>query len=163
MSRIGATRLASVLVALSLATATTALAADEQNVSGGLTAAGAPLAVHGYDPVAFFTEGVAMIGSAKYTAVHEGAAYRFVSEKNKSRFEKSPAKYLPQYGGFCAYGVSVDKKFDGDPRVFEIVDGKLYFNLNPEIQATWAKDIPGNIRKADRSWATIGSQAASEL
>ena len=104
-----------------------------------------------------------MIGSAKQTAVHKGAAYRFVSESNHKRFEKNPARYLPRYGGFCAYGVSVGKKFDGDPRVFKIVDDTLYFNLNPEIKATWVKDIPGNIRKADRNWTRIESKAVASL
>ena len=120
-------------------------------------------AIEGADPVAYFTDGVPMIGSAKHTSVHEGAAYRFVSESNRKRFESSPADYLPQYGGFCAYGVSVGKKFDGDPRVFKVVDDKLFFNLNPEIKATWTKDIPGNVRKADRNWERIRDRAARSL
>ncbi|ANM32169.1 hypothetical protein ABI59_09270 [Acidobacteria bacterium Mor1] len=145
------------------ALASVAHGAEEINVSGGLTGAGAPLAMHGYDPVAYFTDGVAMIGSAKHSVKRDGAAYRFVSEANKRRFEKNPARYQPQFGGFCAYGVSVGKKFDGDPRVWKIVDGKLYFNLNPDIKATWLQDTAGNLRKADKNWPRIQSKPASAL
>ena len=116
------------------------LAHDEVNVSASLTGATKPLAIHGYDPVAYFTVGLPTTGSAKFTATHGGAAYRFASEANKAAFEKNPARYLPQFGGFCAFGVTVGRKFDGDPRVFEIVDNRLYLNLNPDIQAKWRKD-----------------------
>jgi YHS domain-containing protein len=136
---------------------------DKQNVGTGLTGAGAPLAIHGYDSVAYFTDGLSMPGSAKHTATHNGAAYRFVSKANKKAFEKDPASFLPQYGGFCAFGVSVGKKFDGDPRVFEVVDGKLYFNLNPDIKSKWVKDIPGNVRKADRKWTDIRAKSVAAL
>lgn len=146
-----------------LSVAGASLAADEINVAGGLTGAGAPLAIHGYDAVAYFTDGAAMQGSAKHTAVHEGAAFRFVSDANKRKFEKSPEKYAPQFGGFCAYGASVGKKFDGDPRVFEVVGDKLYFNLNPDIKATWEKDIPKNIQKANSQWTKIRTKAAASL
>ena len=141
----------------------TVLADDEINTSTGMTIVGAPLAIHGYDPVAYFTEGRALVGKAVYTATHDDAAYRFISQANKEKFEANPDRYVPQYGGFCAFGVSVGAKFDGDPRLFRIVDGKLYFNLNPEIRAQWIKDIPGNIKKANRNWTQIGDKAVSEL
>ena len=140
-----------------------AYAGHHVNTSTGMTLASAPLAMHGYDAVAYFTEGRARVGKATFTAVHDGAAYRFVSEANKERFEKSPQRYAPQYGGYCAFGVSVGAKFDGDPRLFRIVGGKLYFNLNPEIQSQWIEDIPGNIKKADRNWKQIRNKAVSEL
>ena len=104
-----------------------------------------------------------MLGSAKHTAKHDGAAYRFVSESNKKVFERNAARYAPQFGGFCAFGVSVGSKFDGDPRLFEVVDDKLYFNLNPDIQKTWRKDIPGNIAKAERNWTRIKDRAPAGL
>ena len=146
----------------SFAIATFAHAQDTQNVSAGLTGAGAPLAIHGYDPVAYFTAGLPTQGSAKFTATHGGAAYRFASEANKKAFESNPTKYLPQFGGFCAFGVTVERKFDGDPRVFEVVDGKLYLNLNPDIQAMWRKDTRGNIRKAEKNWTALRSKAAHD-
>ena len=76
---------------------------------------------------------------------------------------KPAERYVPQYGGYCAFGVSVGAKFDGDPTLFRVVDGKLYFNLNPKIQGMWLKDIPGNITKADQSWTQIWGTAPAEL
>lgn len=147
------------LAALSLA----AQAGTPVNVSQGMTLAGVPLAIHGYDPVAFFTEGRALIGHAAHTVVHAGAAYRFASESNKKAFEKEPDRYAPQYGGFCAYGVALGAKFDGDPRVFTVADGKLYFNLNPDIQKKWEEDRTGNIIKAEKTWPTIRDKDPAKL
>lgn len=141
----------------------TALAADEVNVARGLTVAGAPLALHGYDPVAYFTEGAPVRGQHAYTVVHEGAAYRFASAEHQRLFEAAPARYLPQYGGYCAYGVALGKKFDGDPRLWLIHDDRLYLNLNPEIVAAFEKDVRGNLRKADQKWPGIRSKAVGEL
>ncbi len=146
-----------------LVAASVAVAGNHQNVTAGLTLAGAPLAIHGYDPVAFHTDGKAMLGNAKHTAVNDGAAYRFVNEANQKLFEKDPRKYLPAYGGFCAYGVALGAKFDGDPRVFEVVDHTLYFNLDPDIQKKWSEDKAGNIQKAEANWPKIKEKAPSEL
>ncbi|MEM7279932.1 MAG: YHS domain-containing (seleno)protein, partial [Pseudomonadota bacterium] len=72
-------------------------------------------------------------------------------------------KYTPAYGGYCAFGVSVGKKFVGDPEVWKIVDGKLYLNLDTRIQADWIKDIPGRIKSADKQWTKIASKNPAEL
>lgn len=153
-----------VLVAFFLGALTQAAQANPRiNVSQGLTQVGAPLAIHGYDPVEYFTEGRAVIGEAAYTIVHEGAAYRFASESNKKAFEMDPERYLPQYGGFCAFGVALGAKFDGDPRLFAIVDGKLYLNLNPAIQKKWNEDRARNIEKAQENWPRIRDKDPREL
>jgi hypothetical protein len=154
---------ATVALVFLAAAATAAVAGNQQDVSAGLTLAGAPLAIHGYDPVAFHTEGEARLGSAKFAAVHDGAAFRFVSEANQKLFEKNPQKYAPAFGGYCAYGVALGAKFDGDPRVFEIVDGTLYFNLDPDIQKKWSEDIPGNVKKAEANWKKIRDTAPADL
>ena len=138
-------------------------AADEVNVVPGLSIAGAPLALHGYDPVAYFTQGKPLRGSDSLVHIHEGAAYRFASEAHLERFKADPALYAPQYGGFCAFGVSVGKKFDGDPRLWKIEDGKLYLNLNEEIYATFLEDVEGNVAKADGNWPEIEHTAAKDL
>lgn len=161
-SSIGSLGLLAALVILLGFTASVAYA-HHVNVSSGLTAGGAPLAIHGYDPVAYFTKGQAHVGKATFTAVHEGVAYRFASQSNKTTFEKNPQRYAPQYGGYCAFGVSVGAKFDGDPTLWRIVNDKLYFNLNPEIQEKWLEDVPGNIAKADRNWRQIRDKAPSDL
>lgn len=138
-------------------------AGPDVNTTLGMTGAKAPLAAHGYDPVAFFTENRALPGKAAYSATHNGAAYRFASESNKRTFEKNPEQYVPQYGGYCAYGVAVGAKFDGDPRLFKVVGGRLYFNLNPDIQQKWLEDVPGNIRKADANWSKIRNTPPDQL
>jgi YHS domain-containing protein len=140
-----------------------ALAGTETNVSSGLTAKGPGLAVHGYDVVAYFTDGQPTRGRAKYSIVYEDATYRFANEEHLEAFEDNPEKYLPQYGGYCAYGVAVGAKFDGDPHLWRIVDGKLYLNLNEEVQATWQKRISRYIKKGDRNWPRIAGKTPEEL
>lgn len=140
-----------------------ALAVDEHNVVSGLTAAGAPLALHGIDPVAFIELGNRIEGSASHTAVHDGVAYYFASAENKDTFEKRPSRYVPENGGFCTFGVSVGKKFDGDPNYADVVDGKLYVFLNEDIFKMYQKDREGTIKKARGQWRKIRHTAASEL
>lgn len=112
-------------------------------------------ALKGYDVVAYFTEGKPVKGSDAFELEWNGATWRFSSAANKNLFAKDPRKYAPQYGGFCAYGVSRGYTVGVDPAAWRIVDGKLYLNYNAEVQAEWVKDIPGYITKADRNWPKI--------
>jgi YHS domain-containing protein len=139
------------------------LAADEVNVSTGGTMAGKPLALHGYDPVAYFTDGKPVIGDAGHSAVYNGAAYYFASADHKKTFEANPARYAPAYGGFCAYGVGVGKKFDGSPQYWTVKDGKLYLNVTADISRKFAGDLGGNIKKAEKNWGTIEHKAVGSL
>lgn len=130
--------------------------------SGKVLVAGKPapgIALHGYDAVAYFNGGKPAIGNAQFATVHDDATYRFSSKANLDAFEADPAHYMPQFGGYCAFGVSVGAKFDGDPLMWRIVDGKLYVNLGTDIQQEWLKDIPSNIRKAEANWRTLADQA----
>jgi YHS domain-containing protein len=161
-TRIAATLSALAVVGL-LALPGAGFAGSRTNVSQGLTEKGVPLAMHSYDPVAYFTEGKPVLGVAAHTAVFDGAAYRFSSEENQRAFEKDPTHYVPAYRGFCAYGVAEGAKFDGDPRVFSLVDGRLYLNLNPDIQALWNKDRAGNIKMAEGNWPGIRDKDPAEL
>lgn len=86
---------------------------------------------------------------------YQGVAYIFASTENKKIFAANPEKYLPAYGGYCAYGVSVCHKVISDPLAWKIVNDKLYLNLDKQIQEIWAKDMPGNIKKADAQWIKI--------
>ena len=119
--------------------------------------------ISGYDPVSYFTEGKAQRGSGYYMADYEGVTYAFASEENKEKFEANPEKYAPAYGGWCAYGVAVGKKFVANPEVWKIVGGKLYLNLDRDIQSKWKKDIPGYIKTADNNWTEIREKAPSDL
>jgi YHS domain-containing protein len=144
-------------------TLTPALAADEINASIGLTAEGSPLALHGYDPVAYFTEGAPMPGRAELAAQHEGATYYFATKENRDAFAKQPARYAPAYGGYCAFGVSVGKKFDGNPNYWTVSGDRLYLNLNADIAEKFQKDVPGAIAKADRQWSRIRTASVGDL
>jgi YHS domain-containing protein len=117
----------------------------------------------GYDPVAYHTEGMPVKGSGYHVAEHEGVTYLFANKKNRKKFEADPRKYLPAYGGFCAYGVSLGKKFASDPEVWRIENGKLFLNLDGDIQRKWEKDLSGHIRKADVNWPGIEEKAPAEL
>ncbi|MEG0869264.1 MULTISPECIES: YHS domain-containing (seleno)protein [Gammaproteobacteria] len=154
---------AAVIFSSAVVLPTIALASDEVNVSRGLVESGKPLAVHGYDVVSYFTDGKPTHGSSKFDEVYQGATYRFSSEENLKAFKDNPAKYAPQFGGFCAYGTALGKKFDGDPEDWTIAEGKLYLNLNPDIQEKFRKDVPGFIGKADKNWTKIQHTGVSEL
>lgn len=119
--------------------------------------------ISGYDPVSYFTEGKPQRGSGYHVADHKGVSYAFVSEEHKEMFEANPEMYAPAYGGWCAYGVAVGKKFVTDPEVWKIVKGKLYLNLDRDIQSKWTKDIPGYIKTADPNWTEIRDKAPSDL
>lgn len=120
-------------------------------------------AVQGYDVVSYHTGKRPIRGNGHYVANHDGATYLFASEENLKRFEKNPEKYVPAYNGFCAFGVSVGKKFAGDPEVFRVVNGTTYLNLDAGIQDEWLKDTKGRIKSADRKWDSIKDKDPSSL
>lgn len=111
--------------------------------------------VGGYDIVAYHTQGKATRGTGWHAAVHDGTTYLFSSKENRALFVKNPDRYLPKYGGFCAFGAAMGKKFYADPTVWKIVDGNLYLNLDPKIQNKFVSDLSGNIAKADENWPEL--------
>ena len=141
---------------------TAAYAVDETNVSKGITLSGVGVAAHSYDVVSFFA-GKPTLGVDAHATTYDGATYRFATAANLAKFKAAPEKYAPAYGGFCAYGVALGKKLDGDPRYWKIVDGKLNLLLNGDVFETWKKDIAGNNRTADRKWTAIRSTAIDKL
>lgn len=161
MHSLPASLLVLVLAACSLPHGATA--ADEQNVTTAIVATGKPLAIHGYDPVAYFTVGTPTRGSAKFAFVQGEVTYYFASQANLDAFKADPVKYEPAYGGFCAFGASVGKKFDGDPRIFTIKDGRLFLNLNEDIAQKFNADVDGAVKKADEQWKRIKSAPVRSL
>jgi YHS domain-containing protein len=121
------------------------------------------IALKGHDPVAYFTENKPVAGSPDYTASHNGATYRFASAENRDLFAAEPDKYAPQYGGYCAFGTTMQMKIPGDPSAFKVVDDKLYINSSPDIQSRWSQDVPGNIATADGIWPEIVDKSPEEL
>ena len=134
-----------------------ALVADE-TVKPVNTAGGGP-ALHGYDPVAYFTEGVARQGSRQFTHQWNGVTWLFASAANRDRFSHTPEVYAPQFGGYCAWAVSRNYTADVDPQAFEIVGGKLYLNYSKAVQLRWKLNREENIRKGDRNWPKLSQPA----
>jgi YHS domain-containing protein len=113
------------------------------------------VAVSGHDPVAYFTAGKPVEGSKEFKATWMGAEYRFASAANRDRFKADPARYAPQYGGYCAWAVSQGYTAPADPTVWKIVDGRLYLNYDAAVGRKWATDIPGHIAKANANWPKV--------
>ena len=113
------------------------------------------LGIRGYDPVAYFTVGAPTKGDFGITSTYDGTTYRFASEENKKMFEADPAKYLPQYGGFCAFGLANGVKVDADPELWTVADGRLFLNLAPPVQARFSEDVSGYVKTADEKWSTL--------
>ncbi|MBN8826869.1 MULTISPECIES: YHS domain-containing (seleno)protein [unclassified Spirosoma] len=112
-------------------------------------------AIHGYDPVAYFTEGKPVKGDSLLTYTYDGANWQFASQANLNLFRADPAKYAPQYGGYCAFGTSRGYKAPTEPNAWTIEAGKLYLNYNTKVRETWDKDRAGYIEKADKQWNEI--------
>lgn len=140
---------------LKLAAATGAFLISSMSFAQSINIGNNDLAIKGYDPVAYFTQNKAVEGSAKFTATHDGAIYRFNSASNRDQFKANADKYAPQFGGFCAMGVALNKKLDVDPQAFYIKEDKLYLNLNKDVQKKWLTDIPGHLKTANRVWRGI--------
>jgi hypothetical protein len=113
------------------------------------------VAVGGYDPVAYFTAGKATKGDAAITFEHQGVIWRFATAANRDAFKAEPAKYAPQYGGYCAWAVSQGYTAKGDPEAWTLHQGKLYLNYNQSVKRGWEKNIPGNVAKGDANWPKV--------
>ncbi len=109
----------------------------------------------GYDVVSYFTDGKAQKGNAKFSASHNGAKWYFASAEHMKTFQASPGKFAPAYGGYCAYAVANGVTAKGDPKLWKIVGGKLYLNLNKTAQSRWSEDIPGNIASGNANWPKV--------
>ena len=117
--------------------------------------AGGRVAIHGYDPVAYFVDGGPRKGRADLAVERGGARWLFASEANRERFRAEPEKYLPAYGGYCAYGVAQGYLVKVDPEAWSVVNGRLYLNYDLSIREAWRKDVPGYVQKADGNWPRL--------
>ncbi len=127
-------------------------------VSGGKTLVftdGKGLALEGYDPVSYFTDGKPVKGDEKIEGTYNGALYHFVSQMHRATFEKNPTKYTPAYGGYCGYAASVGKVRPANPLIWSIVGGKLIVQHTKGADELWKKDIAGNKKKADKYWPPL--------
>lgn len=117
----------------------------------------------GYDPVAFFTDGKPVMGSAAYQSTYRGAVYHFASADHKALFDATPAKYEPQFGAFCAYAVSVGRTAPIDVNTFSIVNGRLVVQHNARAVGLWNKDVQGNLMKADKYWPAVAKNGGKQI
>jgi YHS domain-containing protein len=132
---------------LALATLSTMATAKELlNVDGN------GVAIQGYDPVAFFTDSRPVKGNPQFQSEYHGAKYYFASSEHKAAFDKEPAKYEPQFGGYCAYGVSQGHKAPIKIEAWQIVNGRLLMQYDLDIKGKFNRDQQGSLKKADENW-----------
>jgi len=110
------------------------------------------VAIQGYDPVAFFTDNRPVKGNAQFQSEYRGAKYYFASPEHKAAFDKEPAKYEPQFGGYCAYGASQGHKAPIKIEAWQIVNGRLLMQYDLGVKDDFNKDQQNNLSKADRNW-----------
>jgi YHS domain-containing protein len=115
------------------------------------------LALQGYDPVAYFTEGKPTKGSPAHATDFAGAIYHFVSAAHRESFLKEPAKYVPAYGGYCGYAAAINRLSPIDPTVFQIIEGKLILQHNQKALGKW-NELSDNVKKADQNWPGLVSR-----
>jgi len=133
-----------------------------QTVGASMNLDAAGVAIDKYDPVSYFTDHKPLQGKEEYRATYGGATYYFSSARNLETFRGNPGKYIPQYGGWCAYAMGASgEKVEIDPETFKILDGKLYLFYNRFFNNTlnsWNKDEANLKVKADKNWAKLTKQ-----
>jgi len=120
-------------------------------------------AIGGTDPVAYFTQGKPVAGSDEHTFVHDDVTWKFSSAENRDAFAADPAKYAPQYGGYCAFGLSKGFKVPVIPEAWKIVDGKLYLNNSIAVQDRFEANTEELIDHADLNWDVVKDTPADQL
>ena len=133
-------------------TATPALVSPPVFVSEPRTYAPGGLLLGGYDPVAYFVDDEATIGHSEITSHYRGTTVRFASDINKALFDANPAKYMPAYGGHCAYAAAEGYAASSDPEIWSIHEGRLFLNYSAPVRSIWALRKRSYIEAADRNW-----------
>jgi YHS domain-containing protein len=124
-------------------------------LKGGLFGGRTDTAILGYDPVAYFTDGKPVKGQEAFAFEWQGAKWKFATQAHLDQFKATPEKYAPQYGGYCAYGVTQDSLVSIEPDKFKVIDDKLYLNYDAAVQEKWLKDTAGFIRQADAKFPAL--------
>ncbi len=149
--------LKAILIALTV-TLTTSVALAQDKKANNID--NSNIALSGYSPVSYLDLGLAQKGDKQFKSEHNKVIYYFTSAKQKSVFDKNPQKYLPQYGGFCAFGVYAGAKFRVDPNKFIVKNGKYYlflYNLELDAQQLWLAENNHNglVTAADKNWKKL--------
>jgi len=117
----------------------------------------------GYDAVAFFTGNKPVKGDAQYQYSYEDAIYYFASQEHLDMFKANPEKYKPQFGGWCAYAVSLGRIAPIDVNTFSIVNDRLVIQHNQRAVNGWNKDVQGNLALADKYWPTVADKGGKQI
>jgi len=110
------------------------------------------VALQGYDPVAYFTEGAPRRGDSAHAVSWNGQTWVFANADNRAAFTADPTRYAPQYDGYCAWAVARNYLAPVDPTAWAIIDDKLYLNFDARIQRRWSRDPAGFIAQANANW-----------
>jgi YHS domain-containing protein len=124
-------------------------------LKSGLFGGRSDIAILGFDPVAYFTDGKPVKGQDGFAFEYLGAKWKFASQAHLDMFKSNPEKYAPQYGGYCAYGVAQDNLVRIEPDKFRVIDGKLYLNFDADVQKKWLMDPTGFIKLADAKFPAL--------
>lgn len=119
------------------------------------------VALQGYDPVAYFTDQKPVRGNAKWQSEYKHAKYYFASEEHKKQFDEAPAKYEPQYGGYCGYAASINRLSPINPNFWQVLDGRLVLQHNQKALDKWNEDLNGNLAKANANWPGLVAKNGS--
>ncbi|WP_285163406.1 YHS domain-containing (seleno)protein [Shewanella goraebulensis] len=109
-------------------------------------------AVTGYDVVAYFTDNKAVKGNAEFQTEYQGSQWLFSTKQHQQQFEQSPDRYMPQYGGYCAYAMSSGFVVSSDPQAFTVFEDKLYLNYSLSVRENWLENRDQFITEADEYW-----------
>lgn len=116
--------------------------------------------LEGYCLVCYHDAGKAVKGSPEFATTHGDNLFYFPSAEAKAKFDKNPAKYYPEYNGYCAHAMADGRKVEIDPTAFSLVNNKLYFNYDHKVKAKFDADQQGFIEKADKEWAKMQKKMA---
>lgn len=117
------------------------------------------VALHGFDPVAYFDQHKPVKGTPDNSFTYQGITYEFASKAHLDTFQKSPDKFLPLYGGFCTTAVSEGVKADIDPHAFSIHDGKLSVFYSDGAKAVFDKNTSHVLKEAAQKWPDVQTQS----
>lgn len=150
-------------VAAVLATAPHLARGYDENSPSDVNVDAQGVALRGYDPVSYQTSSMPLRGSPQFSATYQGATYHFFSAENRDVFRADPARFVPAYGGFYAMGVVMERKLDGDPLLYRVVNNRLYLNVHAAAQERWLQDVAGHIRQADAIWPKLRGKTPRDL
>lgn len=115
------------------------------------------VALQGYDPVSYFEGAAPQKGDFTHAVHWNGATWLFTSDAHADQFKRNPAKYAPQFDGYCSFAASRGYKAPGDALTGVVVKDKLYLNFNDQVKRMWSEDVPGNIKKGEEHWPKVNT------